>query len=754
MQALVERIHGLVVRRWPVVLLVWLAVIAVSLPFAARQTEHLTSGGFSVPGSQSQRVDELLGRFERVPGGAAAIVIEAAHGSSTRAVERELERAAGIVERFRRARLAAGAYAAAKGRLARASDGARLPRGLVLVLPVQLGIGDSDASADAAELRRQLGVGRRGQVALYFAGEGGLSAALQEQSRRDLHDAELVGFPLIAFVLLRVFGSFAAMGLPLALGFAAVSLAGAVIWALSQLFTMSVFVTNMASMIGLGVAVDYSLFVLARYREELARGAARREALRVALGTSGIAVAFAGVTVVLALASLFLVDSRLIRSMAAGAVIVVVLSIAGALTLLPALALVAGRRLRPRPGLLQRARSRVARRRGGRGRDEERYEGADSGPWQRWTEAVVRRPLLAALASAALMLALAAPALSMRLGDGIKNQLPADSFDVRGQELAERVLGPRASGPLLVAFEARGANTFSRPPARAELERWRRWLARQPHVAVVERPLFDRARRTALIAVYSRGGAESAGARALLGTLRSQGAERIATTARLSVGGATAAMEDFRALVAGSLWKVLVFVAGLSSLVLVVLLRSLVLPLKAAVMNLLSVGAAYGVLTAVFQHGWLEPLGVAAHGHVHSVTPTLLLAITFGLSMDYEVFLLTRVKERYAVHGDTVRAVAEGLQASARTISSAALIMVAVFAVFAFVGVPTIREMGLGLAVAIALDATVVRLVLVPAMMVLFGRWNWWLPAWLERLLPRVDAHPEVRAPALAAHES
>jgi RND superfamily putative drug exporter len=214
----------------------------------------------------------------------------------------------------------------------------------------------------------------------------------------------------------------------------------------------------------------------------------------------------------------------------------------------------------------------------------------------------------------------------------------------------------------------------------------------------------------------------------------------VAPGAHSIVGGTTAHVEDFKDLVSGSLWKIALFVMALSYLVLLVLLRSVVLPLKAIVMNMLSVGAAYGVLVAVFQWGWLDGVtGYESLGYINTMTPALLLAIVFGLSMDYEVFLLTRIKERYDATGDTNTAVAQGLAASAKTITSAALIMVAVFAVFAGVGAPSIKEIGVGLAVAIAIDATLVRLVLVPATMELLGKWNWWLPSGLQRILPHTD---------------
>jgi uncharacterized membrane protein YdfJ with MMPL/SSD domain len=271
-------------------------------------------------------------------------------------------------------------------------------------------------------------------------------------------------------------------------------------------------------------------------------------------------------------------------------------------------------------------------------------------------------------------------------------------------------------------------------------------LRRDREVASLRAPEPSRDGRSVLIAITPRHDPESDQARGLVGRLR---ADVPPGVERLDVGGATAQVEDFRDLVSGSMWKILLFVLAFSYLVLLVLLRSLLLPLKAVLVNLLSVAAAYGVLVVVFQWGWLDSLlGYHHLGYINTLTPPFLLAIVFGLSMDYEVFLLTRIRERYDAHGDTARAVSEGLSASARTISSAALIMVAVFAVFAFTGVPSVKEIGLGLAVAIALDATLVRLVLVPATMRVMGRWNWWLPRGLARVLPRAsfEGRPRTRA--------
>jgi uncharacterized membrane protein YdfJ with MMPL/SSD domain len=446
---------------------------------------------------------------------------------------------------------------------------------------------------------------------------------------------------------------------------------------------------------------------------------------------------FSGLTVMIALAGLFLVDSTTIRSMAIGAIVVVAVSILGAITLLPALMSLLGRRAYSRGrvaivGALFARGLRSFRRRPG----STHPRNARRPFWESWTERIMRHPWIAGLGSAAVLLVLAVPALSLEFGDGALRQFPKGHETRVGAELAAKAGGPGAAGPALVIAKLESGRATD-PHNRRAIARYAAGLKRDREVASVAAPQPSRDGRSVLIAVTPRHDPESAEARGLVGRLRG---DTLPGVARLDVGGATAQVEDFRDLVSGSMWKILLFVLAFSYLVLLVLLRSLLLPLKAVLMNLLSVAAAYGVLVAVFQWGWLDSLlGYHHLGYINTLTPPFLLAILFGLSMDYEVFLLTRIRERYDAHGDNTRAVSEGLAASARTISSAALIMVAVFAVFAFTGVPSVKEIGLGLAVAIALDATLVRLVLVPATMRIMGRWNWWLPRGLARVLPRAD---------------
>jgi RND superfamily putative drug exporter len=480
----------------------------------------------------------------------------------------------------------------------------------------------------------------------------------------------------------------------------------------------------MASMIGIGVAIDYSLFILARYREARAKGRDPVPARAEALATSGLAVTFSGLAVIVSLAGLWMVDNQALRSMALGAMTVVAVSILTATTLLPVLIAMLGDRVLP-GGIV--AKILGIFRRGGERPDREAF-------WARWTRRVMARPWVAVIGVSSVLLFLAIPLLSIETGTQALGQFPKDS-DVRiGNELASRQLGGGADPVQIVAsFGGAGAGPVDRPAVVGFV----RTIEATPGVSSVAPPAYTG--DSVLIQATPSAPSESDGAIALVDRPRERvvpGAElsRIAT---VDVGGETARSQDARDQISGSIWKIVLFVLALSFLVLMVMLRSLLLPLKAVLMNLLSIGAAFGILVAVFQWGWFDSLlGFESQGALDTINVPLIFAIVFGLSMDYEVFLMSRIRERYMQHGDNERAVAEGLSTSARTISSAALIMSSVFAVFVLTGVPSIKELGLGCAVAIALDATLVRLILVPAAMKLLGEWNWWMPSWLDRALP------------------
>jgi uncharacterized membrane protein YdfJ with MMPL/SSD domain len=738
MQAAMDRLERFVARRRRLVLGVWGLVLLASLPFAAMQTKHLTAGGFEVPGSQSLTTVDQLKRFPGVQTEKLVFVFDNSAKDSG-ALGDAIDSAVDGVKGVEGASAPQQAVAAAKA----AGD-----QPVVLLALNVTGTVDQTVDA-AADIRKNLDLAKQGDVTvpIHLVGQQALWGGVQDVSKEDLEKAEAAGFPIVFIVLLAVFGSIAAALLPLSLGFVAVILTGASIFFLSQAIEMSIFVTNIASMLGIGVAVDYSLFVLARFREELANGATRDEARQTSMRTSGLAVAFSGVTVIVSLAGLFLIDSKTMRSMAIGAIVVVAFAILGAVTLLPALIRTLGHRVEKRGKIMNWVGARFAFLR--------RKPDPNRPPfWTRWTNRLMSRPALYAILATAFMLLLTIPALSLKWGTGAVQQLPPDNETRQGVDLAAKVTGPGAGGPVQVI-----ANYGGKPVDAGAVAAFRSAAEKLPNVAAVGEAKTSADGHLAYIEVTPRTDPESDATWALVQRLRDPGGTSKLLGASVAVGGAAAQDHDFANLISGSLWKVALFVVILSYVFLLFVLRSVVLPLKAVVMNLLSVGAAYGILVAVFQYGWADSvIGFDHLGYVNALTPPLLLAIVFGLSMDYEVFLLSRIKERYHETGDNRLAVAGGLSDSAKTISSAAIIMVAVFLVFALTGLPQVKEIGVGLAAAIFLDATVVRLILVPATMELMGDWNWWVPKWLDRFLPHMDfessgtraAQAEEAAPALA----
>jgi RND superfamily putative drug exporter len=731
MQAAMDRLGSFISRRRKFVLGTWIVLLVVSLPFFAMQTKHLTAGGFEVPGSQSTFVADSIKQFPGVESEKLVFVFN----------NEKKDKAALDAAITKAVNSAKGVDGVAV--IPQAEQAARAAGDQPIVLMALKVTGSADTTADAAaELRKNADIlkGENAPVPIHLVGQQALWAGMQDLSKSDLEKAEFAGFPIVFIVLLLIFGSVAAALLPLSLGFIAVALTGAVVYFLAQAVEMSIFVTNVASMLGIGVAVDYSLFILARYREEIHQGASEDEARQTAMRTSGLAVAFSGVTVIIALAGLFLIDSKTMHSMAIGAIVVVAIAILGAVTLLPALIKTLGHRAYEPGKVIGKVTAKLSRK---------PKEGVDPF-WTRWTNRLMNRPVLYATAATVFMLILAIPALSLKWGTGATNQLPKSFETAQGIELAAKAAGAGAGGPAQVVLDFGG-----KPVDQQAVDQFAADAAKVPNVASVAKPVISGNGHLALIEVTSKAGPESDTTFGIVKALRAKDVPG----ATVNVGGAAAQDHDFTDLISGSLWKVAVFVLLFSYLVLLVVMRSVLLPLKAVIMNLLSVGAAYGVLVMVFQYGWFDSvIGFDHLGYINSLTPPLVLAIVFGLSMDYEVFLLSRIKERYNETGDNREAVAHGLQDSAKTISSAAIIMVLVFLIFALAGLPQVKEIGVGLATAIFLDATVVRLILVPSTMELMGKWNWWLPKWLG-WLPEVDfessghkpEQPADREPALAA---
>ncbi len=706
-------------RRW-LVFGCWLLALVPSIWLAMTQSQNLTGGGFEVAGSQSLHVQhELEDHFPKQ--GASPIALVAAPRPDA-----TYEDMAAAVAQLETAAQEIPSLTLAPDPMQPAPAPDR-----PYVVGLRLGFNNTGAVDVARQLRTKIGVdgdqpGRTadGRVRLYVIGQGELGAAAQNSTKHDVAAAERWNLPIVMLVLIAVFGSLAAATIPLALGVFTVVVTMGVVYLLSMVTTMSVFVTSTVSMFGIALAVDYSLFIVMRFREELRAGRDPDQAADAAMATSGLAVVLSGLTVIASLTGLYLINTPVLNSMATGAILAVAVAVLTSATLIPAILATLGRAAARRSPLLHWSR---------------RPESSVSRFWTRWVVTVMRRPWVSASAAAAFLLILAAPALSMTLGNSLQRQFPA-SHEVRGGvAAAAEALGPGALGPVRILVTFPDGNA-SDPSHAAALEALGRTTSRAVNIVSVSPPEFSDDNRSALLSAVLAVDPEELRARETIDWLRRElPATPEAAGTRVDVGGPTALIKDYDDRVAHTQLLVLAFVALIAFVMLLVSIRSVFLALKGVLMTMLSVAAAYGSLVIVFQWGWLEKLGFEGLGSIDSTIPPLVLAITFGLSMDYEIFLLTRIRERYLQSGDTRDSVAYGVATSARTISSAALIMIAVFIGFAFAGMPLVAQLGVACAVAIAVDATVVRLVLVPALMAMFDQWNWWLPGWLARLLPSVD---------------
>jgi uncharacterized membrane protein YdfJ with MMPL/SSD domain len=709
MPTIMRRVDAMVGSRPRVVLAIWLVLIVAAAPLALRQSDHLTASGFAVPGSQSARVNAVLTReFPSANSAVLAVLLWPQHGATPDAL---LSR----IERVRRAMVGVRGVTLPAQVRELAEFAAEL--GEPVVMPLKVAVSEDQARNVVKTLGPRLGIGQatRDKIEVHLLGESALWAGLEETAKSQLTKAEVIGFPILFLVLLGIFGSFEAALIPLFIGVVALVITGAIINLLSRVIPLSIFTIDAASMLGIGIAIDYSLILLARVRQEL-DGRELPEARRIALATSGSAVAFSGATVIAALAAVLIVPLGALRSMGLGAAVIVAVSVIAATTLLPALVTLLGAR--------RVSRNLLARGAGGRRDNDERSHSA----WDRWTAFVTRRPLVVVMIGGALVLALCIPVLSIKTDTGVLQQLAPNNPTRLGFSEAAQLAGPGVLGPVSVITHVRTPVPQSYLESR--IGTLRQVAYRLPHVHTLGRTEVSSDGRYATFTVVPNVDPESATAERLVTMLR-QSLPRylVGTHMTVAVGGATATQLDEVHKIGASMWKIVLAVLAISFVPLTILLRSAILPLKALAMNLLSVGAAYGVLVIVFQWGWLDSLlNYKAPGHIDTLVPPLLLTIALGLSTDYEVFLLSRIRERWLATGDAKRAVTEGLAASARTISGAAIIIVCVFAVFLATGIPIIKEIGLGAAVAIGVDATLIRLALVPATMTMLGEWSWWRP--------------------------
>lgn len=572
----------------------------------------------------------------------------------------------------------------------------------------------------------------RDGFSVHLIGDGSLAHDMKSSAESDLMRGEAIGLSAALIILLIVFGAAVAAGLPILLGILGILFAVGLTALVSQVSGVSTYTVNMITMIGLAVGIDYTLFIVERYREERRNGLAKDGAILVAANTASRAVAFSGGTVVIAVSSLFIVPSAFFRGLSIGAITAVTGAVLLALTLLPALLSLLGDRVDrlSLPGRRPRT-------------------GESGGAFEWAARQVTRRPLLAAVSATALLLAAAAPYLTIRMGFPGIAEMPGHLTSVRAFETIQQDFAAGKVDPVEIVI----VGDASSPTVAAAVEQFRNTVASDPAFASVEPAETSADDTITLVSAYLAVDILGSEGQEAVKRLRSEIVPVVfgGTGAEVRVGGRTAEVTDEVTTMSRYLPVVVGFVLLLSFVLLLLVFRSIVIPLKAIVMNLLSVGAAYGLLVLVFQHGvGADVLGFRQVDAVAAFIPPLLFAVLFGLSMDYHVFLLSRVQERFRETGDNTAAVAHGLRSTAHIITGAAAIMLAVFGGFALGDLTELQQVGFGLSVAVFLDATIVRIVLVPASMQLLGDRNWYFPAWLE-WLPVLDVEGRrVRVPAPA----
>ena len=752
-----ERLGAAVHRHRRAVIVAWGIMILAALPFAPRVGGVLRAGGFTLDSLEASRARTILGDALHLPPSALVVVFHSVDlTAGTPAFEGSVASAMALVPTAAHV-TSVLSYLAAPRQVSR--------DGHTAYDIVFLDLSPDDSPAALATVGPALGPAPGLTVSL--AGGPAFYGDVQTVSESDLRRSEIISLPLAGLTLVFVFGSLVAAGVPLAVGGAAVIVALAVIFVLASLVPMSIFVLNLATLLGLGLGVDYSLLLTSRFREELARrstwralppGAERdaareravAEAIVVTVATGGRAVFFSGLTVLLGLVGLILFQFMILRSVGIAGAVVVGVAVLAALTLLPAILAVVG----PRIDALAVRQVTVS---------------ADGeGPWARLARRVMRHPVAVLVPTLGALLILAAPFSQVRFNAPDATILPPSVPSRASYDLLASQFGEGEFAPLTLAVRTTGAVTSAANVA--ALYDYSRRLAADPRVTRVVSlvnvdPRITLAQYELLygspggppdrfvqatlatttagdltaFTVYTPYGPNADPARALVRDLRAtSGPLAVPAGMTVLVGGGAADVQDVVSEVAAEFPRTGLFILVTTYLVLFALLRSVILPLKALVMNALSIGASFGALVWIFQEGNLSALlGFQPLGFVETTQPVILFCVLFGLSMDYEVFLLTRMKETWDRTGDNTEAVARGLERSGRIVTSAAAVVVVVAGSFAFADIVLIKALGVGMAIAVALDATVVRALLVPATMRLLGRWNWWIPARLERWLAR-----------------
>ncbi|PWK67310.1 RND superfamily putative drug exporter [Streptomyces sp. CG 926] len=706
--------------------LIWLLALGGTAA-AAVSAGSAFSNDYEVPGTESGKANALLREgFHGQGGDTDSVVWRAPDRQSVRTpdIERRMTAALEAVAALPGVGSVAGPYGPAPENIARISPDGRTAYAVVTF----------DRPADSVPKGQARAVVEAAKNPTTEA--GGLQVelggrAIQLTEAPTAHLAEVIGVAVAALVLFLAFGSLAASLLPIATALVSVGTAYFGITLLGHAMPVADFAPMLGTLIGLGVGIDYALFIVTRHRKGLARGSTVEEAAANAVATTGRAVVFAGATVCIALLGMLVLRLNFLNGVAIAASVTVVLTVAASITLLPALLSYIGMR-----ALSRRERRRLA----AEGPRPEQTSGFAA----RWSAFVERHPKLLGAVATAVMLVLALPTLSLHLGTSDQGNNPATSTTRQAYDLLAEGFGPGTNGPLTVVARLDGAGD------RLAVDRLTQALRTTEGVADTGPAVLNRSGDTAVLTVVPDSAPQSRATSDLVDRLREDviPAAGAGNSMQVHVGGVTAAYDDFAEVIIGKLPLFVGVVIALGCVLLLLAFRSIGIPLKAAAMNVAAVASSFGVVVAVFQWGWgSELLGLGSAGPIEPFLPVIMVSVLFGLSMDYQVFLVSRMYEEWLETGDNRRAVRVGLAETSRVINSAAVIMISVFLAFVLSGDRIIAMFGIALAAAVALDAFVLRTLLVPALMHLLGGANWWLPVWLDRRLPKISIEPPERHP-------
>ncbi|MFI1049705.1 MMPL family transporter [Streptomyces griseoruber] len=714
MATFLYRLGRLAFRRRRVVVMLWVAVLA-AIGIGAMSAPGTSSGALGVPGTQSQRAIDLLQKeFPQASadGATARVVFEAPSGQKLTSAANKAE-VESLVAKLEKSPQVSGVTDPFTSGLVSRS-------GTIAYAQVSYKVAQADVSGAAHAV--QTDVVQQGEKAGLKVSLGGNAVKDKATSKA----AELIGVGVAAVVLLITFGSLIAAGLPLLTAILGVAAAVLSVTLATHFFDMASASTTLALMLGLAVAIDYALFIVSRHRNEIRDGHQPEEACGRALGTAGSAVVFAGLTVIVALSGLTVIGIGTLTAMGLASAFAVAVAVIIALTLLPAVLGFAGPRIMK--GKLHTRRMKAL----------ERGEGESTGV--RWAKFVTRNPVKVLAVSVAGLALLAIPAMSLKMALNDDSMKPPGSTQRIAYETLSKGFGPGFNGPLTVVVDARGSDD----PKAAAQDAYT-MLSKLDDVAAVRPASFNEAGDVALLGAVPKSAPTSEATKNLVNEIRGHGAALHQDTgAELMVTGLTAVNIDVSNKLSAALVPYLAIVVGLALVLLLLVFRSIVIPLKAALGFLLSVVSTLGVLVAVFQWGWLKDLfGVDQTGPIVSLLPILLIGVVFGLAMDYEVFLVSRMREEHVHGAGPTQAIVRGFRHSGRVVTAAAVIMVSVFSGFLLDDAALIKSIGLGLAAAVFFDAFVVRMTIVPAVMALLGHRSWTLPKWLDRVLPNVDVEGE-----------